>query len=59
MAESLLRYNLYIDCMPTDDTPHLDSEQVNRVLSSAMNTQSLARGSIDTGQLLSEVSHHT
>ena len=27
-AESLLRYNLYIDCMPTEDVPPLPAEQV-------------------------------
>jgi hypothetical protein len=27
-AESLLRYNLYIDCMPTEDIPPLSTEQV-------------------------------
>ena len=40
-AEAVLRYNLYIDCMPTDDMPSLDSEQVNRILPSALNTKVL------------------
>lgn len=29
-AESLLRYNLYIDCMPTEGIPLLSTEQVRR-----------------------------
>lgn len=54
-AEALLRYNLYVDCMPTDDTPQLSTEQVNRVLSSALNNAALKQGGADVSNLLSEV----
>jgi hypothetical protein len=40
-AASLLRYNLYIDCMPTDDAPKLDAEQCSRVVGSAINSKAL------------------
>mgnify|MGYP000067473068 CR=1 FL=1 len=54
-AEALLRYNLYVDCMPTDDTPQLNTEQVNRVLSSALNTPALKQPGVDVSGLLDEV----
>ena len=55
MAEALIRYNLYVDCMPTDGVAQLDSEQINRIVSRALNTLSLKRNEFDTNQLLSEV----
>lgn len=54
-AEALLRYNLYVDCMPTDDTPQLNTEQVNRVLSSALNAPELKQPGVDVSGLLDEV----
>lgn len=36
-AESMMRYNLYIDSMPTDDIPPLPSEQVQRILGLVFN----------------------
>jgi dynein heavy chain, axonemal len=55
MAESLIRYNLYIDCMPTDGVAQLDSEQINRIVSKALNTLILKRNEFDTNQLLAEI----
>ena len=43
-AASLLRYNLYVDCMPTDDAPKLDAEQCSRVVGSAINSKALQVG---------------
>jgi len=54
-AESQMRYNLYIDCMPTEDLCQLDSEQVNRIMSSAMSACQLHQNTVDTSQLLNEV----
>jgi len=59
MAEALIRYNLYIDCMPTDGVAQLDSEQINRIVSRALNTLSLKRNEFDTNQLLAEVNTGT
>jgi dynein heavy chain len=30
-AETMIRYNLYVDCMPMDDVGSLNSEQIRRV----------------------------
>ncbi len=54
-AESQMRLNLYIDCMPTEDLCQLDSEQVNRIMSSAMSASQLHQNTVDTSQLLNEV----
>ena len=51
-----IRYNLYIDCMPTDDIPALDSDQLNRVLALAFRTPQLgSKEALDTRSLISEV----
>ncbi|GLC56009.1 hypothetical protein PLESTB_001054700 [Pleodorina starrii] len=54
-AESLLRYNLYVDSMPTDDIPPLTNEQVNRMLSFALNSKRLKDKLMDTSALIAEV----
>lgn len=41
--------------MPTDELSQLDSEQVNRILASAINTKSLQQNALDTTSLLNEV----
>jgi len=44
-----IRYNLYVDCMPTDDIPALDSDQLNRVLGLAFRTKQLGgKEALDT-----------
>ena len=40
-TEALLRYNLYIDCMPTDDVQELDKDSMKRMLLKAKSTVSL------------------
>eukprot|EP00736_Rhodelphis_marinus_P006943 Rmarinus@m.24609 len=54
-AEALLRYNLYVDSMPTDEISGLGQEQVQRILASAMNTEALTDRSIDTSALINEI----
>jgi dynein heavy chain len=54
-AERRLRYNLYVDCMPTDEMQPLDEEQVARIVNSAMNTEALLVAELDTEQLVNEV----
>lgn len=45
--------NLYVDCMPVDNLKPLDSEQVNRILSHALNIESLRQHqTLDTSSLL-------
>ena len=34
-TEALLRYHLYIDCMPTDEMAELDSDSLHRIVSTA------------------------
>ena len=55
MAESCIRYNLYVDCMPADELGGLDAEQVNRVLSRAMSTNEMRENEFDTSTLLNEI----
>eukprot|EP00937_MAST-01D_sp_MAST-1D-sp2_P005910 g5910.t1 len=50
-----LRYNLYVDCMPTEDMPQWDTEQSNRVLAQVLNTSEMKRTSHDTAALFQEV----
>jgi hypothetical protein len=35
-AEALLRYHLYIDCMPTDDVPRIDGHTLERIFQLAV-----------------------
>ena len=50
-----LQMNLYVDCMPVDNLRPLDSEQVSRILSRAMNRADLANNShLDTSSLLQQ-----
>jgi dynein heavy chain len=55
LAEGLIRYNLYVDCMPTDDVADLDSEQVNRIVKIALHSRALQQSENDTSQLLNEI----
>ena len=49
-----MRYSLYIDCMPTEEIAPLNSEQINRMLNSALNTQALRNSNLDTTGLIEE-----
>ena len=53
--ESMLRYSLYVDSMPTDEISPLDNEQVSRILSLALNTEAMRQSALDTSALLTEV----
>ena len=55
LAESCIRYNLYIDCMPAEELGGLAAEQVNRVLSRAMSTNAMKENEYDTSTLLNEI----
>ena len=55
-ADSLIKYNYYIENMPTHQIPEIDNEKVNIILSLTQNTKSLrGKSSSDTTSLLSEV----
>jgi dynein heavy chain len=56
VADSLLKYNFYVENMPTHQIPEIDNDQVNRMLSMTQNTKQLrGKSSSDTTALLSEV----
>ena len=55
IADSLIRYNLYVDCMPTDDVGHLDEEQISRIVTSALHTKTLKTKDHDAAKLLKEI----
>ncbi|XXQ30104.1 AAA+ ATPase domain-containing protein [Plasmodiophora brassicae] len=53
--EARTRYGLYIDSMPIDEMQPIDSEQANRILNSALNTQALKQNALDSTSLIGEV----
>ena len=44
-TEILLRYHLYVDCMPTDGVPSLNSETVERIIKWAKGIKSIQNNS--------------
>ena len=52
----MLEYNLFIDCMPTEDILPLTVEQINRILGFALNSKKLKDKLMDTSQLINEIS---
>lgn len=55
-ADSIIRYNFFIDNMPHQELPELDSEQTQRITSMATAARALKMASkVDTSQILSEV----
>lgn len=55
-ADSLIKYNYYVENMPTHEIPELDHEQINRILMLTQNTKALrGKSSADTTVLLNEV----
>ena len=52
VAESIIRYNLYVDCMPTDDVGDLDAEQVNRIIKNSLEPKVLQDQDHDTSNLI-------
>jgi dynein heavy chain len=53
-AEVQLAFELCIDSMPVDDVPQLSTEQVNRVLTFALNSKKLKDKLMDTSNLINE-----
>jgi dynein heavy chain len=43
-AERLMRYNLFIDCMPAEEVPAMDKDQVSRIISLAYANPKLGQG---------------
>jgi dynein heavy chain len=54
-AEAVLRYNFFIDSMPTEGIPPLMTEQINRMLGYALNSKKLKDKLMDTSQLVNEI----
>lgn len=52
---STIRYNLYVDCMPLEDSPEPCEDQLDAVLSLAINTTRLRRFAIDTTVLVRDI----
>ena len=55
IAEGIIRYNFYVDCMPNDELGQLDAEQIARVIARAMSTKEMQRNEFDTSTLLNEI----
>lgn len=55
-ADARLAFELCVDSMPVEDVPQLTTEQVNRVLAWALNTQKLQEKLMDTSSLINEAS---
>lgn len=54
-AEAAIRYNLYVDSMPVDESETLDSEQVARIKRLCHNTPAFLRSRPDVSSLFQEV----
>ena len=51
----MLRYQLFVDSMPTEEIPPLTVEQINRMLGFALNSKKLKDKLMDTSQLINEI----
>lgn len=59
-ADAELAFELCVESMPVEDVPQLTTEQVNRVLAWALNTQKLQEKLMDTSSLINEANlEHT
>ena len=55
-ADSLIRYNYYIENMPTDEIPELSNEQITKMITQAMTARSFrGKSRLDTQSLINEV----
>eukprot|EP01022_Parablepharisma_sp_SALTPOND_P028499 TRINITY_DN71064_c2_g1_i1.p1 TRINITY_DN71064_c2_g1~~TRINITY_DN71064_c2_g1_i1.p1 ORF type:complete len:4083 (+),score=665.19 TRINITY_DN71064_c2_g1_i1:2435-14683(+) len=55
-ADSLIRYNYYIENMPTDEIPELSNEQIAKVITQALTARSFkGKSQLDTQPLINEV----
>ena len=54
-AVDRMRFNLFVDAMPTEELPPLEKERVNRMLALALNTERLKERHLNASSLLNEV----
>jgi dynein heavy chain len=54
-ADSQIRYNFFVDLMPQQELPELDSEQVSRILHCATASKYLRSRQVETSSILFEV----
>lgn len=55
-ADSLIKYNYYIENMPTHEIPEIDNDKINRILMLTQNIKSLrGKSTADTTVLLNEI----
>ena len=55
-ADSLIRYNYYIENMPTDEIPELSNEQIAKIITQALTARSFkGKSQLDTQPLINEV----
>ena len=56
-SEMRMLYNLYVDCMPTDEMASLDGEQIGRISTLAVNTRKLQHHVMaeDTAKIMQDV----
>jgi len=55
-ADSLIRYNYYIENMPTDEIPELSNEQIAKVITQALTARAFkGKSQLDTQPLITEV----
>ena len=56
-SEMRMLYNLYVDCMPTDEMASLDGEQIGRISALAVNTRKLQHHVMaeDTAKIMQDV----
>jgi len=55
-ADSLIRYNFYIENMPTEEIPELSNEQTSKMINQATNIRSFNKGElVDPKSLVNEI----
>jgi dynein heavy chain len=54
-ADSKIRYNFFVDCMPQQGLHELDTEQQSRILEQAMASRTLKNKNIDKTNIMFEV----
>ena len=54
-AEAAIRYQLYIECMPTEELPTMEKERVSRMLALALCTPKLKENKLNASSLVNEV----
>ncbi|CAM9544257.1 unnamed protein product [Chrysoparadoxa australica] len=54
-TERAILYNLYVDCMPSDDLAELNSDEMNRIIELCMRSRAINQASADAHTLMDEV----